>query len=400
MKVALVDPSLFTWPYDNALMGGLRAAGIEACVFGKALMPGEAPGPQPGLVEHFYPALSRWPLAASPPGLRRAIKGLVHGASMASLRGVLADWRPDVIHFQWAPLPVVDRRFLPAFRRLAPLVMTVHDSVPFNGNPGASVQRLGALEILRQFDALIVHTEQSRRRLIAHGLDGGKVTQVAHGLLDDSASALQALPPAESLASARITFVAFGKIKPYKGVDTLIEAVARIAPAQRARCRVLVVGEPHMDIRPLRALAERLGVTEVEFDLRRVPDDELGALFGAADAAVMPYREIDASGVLTIAIQAGRPIVASSIGNFAELLEPETNALLVPSGDAAALAAAMDRFVADAALRGRLAAGVRDLRGRIPGWAEIGRATVAVYQRLRDTAGRTDPAREAARADA
>ena len=85
-----------------ARLAVLRAAGVEARVFGKALQAGEAPGTQPGLVQHFYPGLSRWPLSGAPPTLRRALKGIVHGASMAGLRGVLAQWRPHVIHFQWA----------------------------------------------------------------------------------------------------------------------------------------------------------------------------------------------------------------------------------------------------------------------------------------------------------
>jgi glycosyltransferase involved in cell wall biosynthesis len=383
MKVALIDPSLFTWPYDRELMQGLRAVGVDARVFGKVLVAGEAPGPQRGLVEHFYPSLARGPLAGLPHAIQRCVKGLSHGSSLSRLAQVFAGWRPDAIHFQWAPLPVVDRRFLPALRRIAPLVMTVHDSTPFNGNPGARIQQWGARQIFRDFDALIVHTEQARRRLGELGVSDDRIALIPHGLLCDGGAAMESLPPVEDLAGPDVTFLMFGKIKPYKGVDTLIEALARMPPELRGRTRVRVVGKPYMDIEPLRQMAQSLGVVErMAFDLRLVPDEELADVFAGAAAVVMPYREIDASGVLTMAIQSARIIVASNIGNFAELLANDRNALLVAPGDAAALSTAMSRVVADADLRGRLAGGVRALRTTIPSWTTIGEQTALLYRRL------------------
>lgn len=383
MKAALIDPSLFTWPYDRELMLGLRQNGVEPLIFGKALAAREAPGAQPGLVEHFYPSLVAGPMAAMPGPVRRGFKGVSHAMSLARLLPTLRRLRPDVIHFQWAPLPVVDRLFLPALRRIAPLVLTVHDSTPFNGNPGARIQRIGAVSILRDFAALIVHTEQARRRLVAYGLPADKLTLIPHGLLHDGGPAMDRLMPVEELPDQQVRFLMFGKIKPYKGVDTMIRALALLPPEQRARCRVHVVGKPYMDMAPLRALAEQSGVADrIEYDLRLVPDEELPGLFNDAAVLLMPYREIDASGVLMMALVAGRPIIASNIGNFAETLETERNALLVHADDAASLARAMGRVIVDRALRHGLAAGVRDLRRRIPSWTEIGRSTTALYRQL------------------
>ena len=103
-------------------------------------------------------------------------------------------------------------------------------------------------------------------------------------------------------------------------------------------------------------------------------------MLSAADGLLFPYREIEASGVLMAAIAHGKAIIASRIGSFAETLTESENALLVPAGDPAALASALERFVASATLREMLTVGVRVLRDEIPSWPEIAQATTSVYE--------------------
>jgi glycosyltransferase involved in cell wall biosynthesis len=88
----------------------------------------------------------------------------------------------------------------------------------------------------------------------------------------------------------------------------------------------------------------------------------VGDYFAAADAAVLPYRDATGSAVAAQALAAGLPVVASAIGGLAETVCDGENGLLVPAGDAAALAAALARL-ADVALRAHLSAGARS-------WAE------------------------------
>ena len=372
MRIALVDPSLFTPPYDAALVQGLRGLGHEVRLYGPATVAGRDHLP------HFYRLAARAPRATA-----RWLKGASHAAGMAALGRALARERPDVIHFQWAPLPAVDRWFLPRLRRIAPLVLTVHDSTPFNGNPSSRLQALGAHTILAGFDALIAHTEGAVARLAAAGIDAHRLHRIAHGLLG-AVEARERGAQGPGRSDTRIEILAFGKIKPYKGVDVLIDAVARLDAARRTALRVRVVGQAYMPTEPLVQRAAQAGVSDCfEFDFRFVPDAEAQALFERAALLVFPYRTIDASGVLMIALAAGRPVIASRIGNFAELLEHERDALLVRPDDPAELAAALARFIDDAGLRERLANGARALRASVPTWAEIARATVDVYRGLR-----------------
>jgi glycosyltransferase involved in cell wall biosynthesis len=382
MRIALIDPSLFTWPYDEALADGLEAAGHEVAVFGKVLGAPMDPVADRRMFQHFYGGLQRQPLAGLPRPLWMTAKGLSHIAAWTRLPGLLRAWGCDVAHFQWTPLPVVDRWFLPALRNLMPIVLTVHDSAPFNDAPGSSIQRLGATSILRLFDRLVVHTDRARQRLLDYGVDGERVERIPHGLLYEGASPQARSPVAVPADDGVIEFLQFGKIKPYKGVDVLIRAVAALPPALRDRMRVRIVGKPYMDMGPLLDLVRSLSVERsVIFDLRFVDDAEIGRLFEACHALVMPYREIDASGVLMTAFTFGRPVVASAIGAFSEMLEDGRHGLLVPPDDPAALATAMATVIADPEGRLRMTAEMARLGAAIPSWTAIAEQTVGLYRR-------------------
>jgi glycosyltransferase involved in cell wall biosynthesis len=378
MKAAVVDPAWFTPPYDLELVEGLRRAGDEVRLYTKRLAANELAAPGAPIIPHFYRALDGWVLELPQP-LVRGIKGVSHVIDMARLVAHFRRWRPDIIHFQWLPLPLVDRAFLAALRRVAPLILTVHDSNPYQGAPGTAVLRAGTNALFDEFDAIIVHTAQSRERLVAKGVSPAKIARIPHGVLHPS---LQQVPCRAKLAAddATVEFLAFGKIKPYKGVDVLIRAAALLTPAQRARSRFRIVGKPYMNMQPLFDLIAALGVGDCfEIDLRFVGDEEMPFLFERAAVTVFPYREIDASGVLMTALSAGRAIIASRIGLFGELLTDEREALLVPPDDPQGLAAALARVIDDRPLREGLAEGARALRDAIPSWTEIGLKTHELY---------------------
>jgi len=381
MKIALIDPSLFTWPYDNELAQGLRENGHEVVIYGKHLAEGEPGKGEPHYREFFYPFMQRRAMQALPKPVFLALKGLMHPYFLTKLLKELRQWRPDVIHFQWAPLPVIDRYFIPAFRRIAPVILTVHDSTPFNNNPRSRLQRVGSIEIFKQFDRLIVHTEQAKGRLIAYGLPEARIARIPHGLLE---SGIPSLPPSAAAAASTdrpVTLLLFGKLKPYKGADILIRALGAMQPQTRARCHVRIVGKSYMDVEPLRALAKEQGVeSNIAWDLRFVDHSEMADIFSQADVMVMPYREIDASGVLMAALAMGRPIVASRIGLFSELLEDGKHGYLVPCEDVQGLSVALAKLVEDAKLRSTMGEEVRALKESIPGWRVIAQMTEALYR--------------------
>ncbi len=179
-RVALIDPGDFTPAYDLALANGLLDAAHEICCIGSYGF--REAGRLAFRHEHFYRGLDRPLMRQLPATLLRAAKGASHGLDMATLGKRLQDWRPDIVHFQWLPLPLMDRLFLPRLQRFVPLVITLHDSNPYNGAVGR-LMRLGYLAMIHGADAVIVHTAQAEARLAELGLPSSRVHRLPHGLL-------------------------------------------------------------------------------------------------------------------------------------------------------------------------------------------------------------------------
>jgi glycosyltransferase involved in cell wall biosynthesis len=397
MRVAVLDPSLFTFPYDHALCEALARRGWEVVLVGSprptsSMIPGLASGYERWA--HFYRrAHGPWARRIEP--LRLALKGLEHVGDMVRLVRRLEAWRPDVIHFQWLPLPVVDRWFLRRLRRLASLVLTVHDTEPFQGSPSSPLQLWGLRDALRRFDGWVVHTEFSRRELVRRtGLPEDRVFVVPHGVLDyyrrlRGTARRETGPP----DVPRILF--FGLIKPYKGLDLLVEALARLPDELRRTVRLDVVGLPRMDVRPLQARARDLGVGEnVRWDLRFVPETEVPEIFESATVVVLPYRRADQSSVLMTALAFDKPVVATRVGGLAEVLRDGVHGLLVEPGDVEGLARALATLLTDAGLRRRMAEAIRTLAAGDLSWDAVAARTLEVYGEIRRRGPGRDTGRE------
>ncbi len=376
LRVALVDPGDFTPPYDEALARGLRQIGCRVRLWGMAGRPAADPDLDKG--GHFYRPLAGPLGRLLPRAAHPLVKGLVHPFDLARLRSRLERDGVDIVHLQWVPLPLLDLRWIVRLRRRVPVLLTVHDTRPYHGVRGGPVV-WGLERLLRAVDALIVHTEDARRRLIAAGHPPRRVHTIPHGLLE-----LAPPDPPPLVGHRPIRLLLFGAIKPYKGVDVLLEALARLAPDRRTRLRVTIAGRPFVDLTPLHAVIARHDLGRiVELRPGFVADAEVSRLIAEADVMLLPYRSIDASGVSMSAVAAGRPVIASALPGFVELFGRDRGAILVPPEDPAALARAIESLVDEPQRLVALGRAMRELRAAIPSWTEIARRTLAVYEQLR-----------------
>lgn len=373
VRVLLVDPSLFTAPYDAALTQGLLEAGVEPTWAVRPTRPGDRQELPPQRVDAFF---YRFVERASflPSQLRTLCKGVAHAWGLARLVWRVARRRPDIVHFQWIVVPPLDTLAIWLLRSFAPVVLTVHDSVPFNGEAMSRWQTWGFELPLKLSERVIVHTKAGREALLARGIADEKITVIPHGPLS--------LPVGPSRpritrggVEERYTFVAFGEIKPYKGCDVLVEALGLLPELIRKQTRVVIAGRPRMDLAPLRERIAALGLrTTVELRAARLSEQEMADLFNEADCFVMPYRQIDASGVYFLVKSYGKWLIASRAGVFAEELRDGAHGFLVTPGSADQLAVSLARAVVE---RPKPERGEPDAA-----WTAIGQATSELYREL------------------
>src|SRR5919112_4589140 len=243
VRVHLIDPSGDVMPYDHALAAALARRGLKVELITSRFVHGPAPAPVGyGVTESFYRLATRF--GDRSPRRRRAVRIAEHVPDMLRYRRRAGD--ADVRHFQWLPIERIDAWLLPAAR---PRVLTMHNVIRRE-----SVD----LRLARRMDAVIVHTR--------HGADllggGERVHVIPHGAFEHLTRQRDERPLPEELAAVEGPVVlCFGVVRPYKGVDVLVDAFRSVEGAE-----LWVVG------RPLGVDLESLAAPKVRFVPRYVAD--------------------------------------------------------------------------------------------------------------------------------
>ena len=368
MKVQLVDPSAFTPPYDRALAAALARAGAEVELLTARFLHGPVPAAEGYRVEErFYRRSAARGLEAP---ARLPFKAAEHVPDMLRLRRAVD---ADVVHYQWLTIPALDVHLLPPRR---PRLSTAHYILP----PRPS--RRQARSVRRVFgamDAVVAHSEHSAARLRNEvGLDPKKVRVIPHGAFDYLTKLPAEKPlPAELEGAEGPVILSFGLLRPYKGLENLIEAYGRIAGSG---AELWVVGNPRMDVGPLRRQAAEVG-GRVRFVTRFVDEAEIPAIFRRADLVVLPYLDAEHSGVLYTGLAFGKPLLLSAVGGFPEVAEAGA-ARLVPPGDSDALADALQELIGDENARATLGTAAARAADGPFSWDEAARLHLDLYREL------------------
>jgi glycosyltransferase involved in cell wall biosynthesis len=289
--------------------------------------------------------------------------------------------RADIVHVHLGEdLAILGLAALAARPRRLPVVMTVHCSLAYTLKvfdiKTALLRTLGgAMErhAVRHVAATLVYTERLADRM-AGQLGAGSVQVMRRGV-DRALFAAPGEPPFARTADPTVLFV--GRVAHQKGVETLVDAAARL---RTPRARVVLVGDGP-DRAKVERLVRRLGVEDRVHVTGFVPHDRIPAALAAADVVVLPSVYEELGTVLIEALHAGVPVVASRVGGIPDVVEHGVTGLLVAPGDAARLAAALDVVLGDPALAERLGA---NAARRAPEYdlEHVGAKIQALYERL------------------
>jgi len=368
MRVQLVDPPAYTPPYDFSLAAALARARVQV-ELSTSRPTYDAPSADGFAVrEDFY---RRTMARDRTMPVRRALRLGEHVPDMLRHRRA-SPTRADVVHYQWLTLEGLDARLLADG---LPRVFTSHN-VMRRGT--GRLRERAVRSLIGAVDAVVTHTDGGARELVErYGASSEAVRVIPHGAFDYLTRQADERPLPDELAAVEgPVILSFGVLRPYKGVDVLVDAFRHLHGAE-----LWIVGRPWMDIAPLRAAAEAATGT-VRFIDRFVAESELPAYFRRADVVALPYRSIDQSGVLYTALAFGKAIVASAIGGFREIGEQHGAVRLVPPGDAEVLRQALDHLLADPTARSAQEARAAAAAAGPYSWDEAARLTLALYEEL------------------
>lgn len=199
-----------------------------------------------------------------------------------------------------------------------------------------------------------VACSEAGRRWIADSEPGAfenKVHRVYHGIQSEEWQ-MECVPQRPPL------FVAIGRLTPKKGFDVFVRAAAKVLAQMPADFEIIGEGREEAC---LRGLIRELGVSRQVRLTGWLSPERIRERFLRARSLVHPGIVLESNnqdGVANVVLEAmaaGLPVIVSSIPALTEVVEHERTGLLVPPGDADALAAAMQRLAGDDALATRLA---------------------------------------------
>ncbi|MEV4344632.1 glycosyltransferase [Actinoplanes sp. NPDC049596] len=262
----------------------------------------------------------------------------------------LRSFRPDVLVLQWWTGTVLHSYLVLCLtaRLLGVKVVVEFHEVQDTGEAAHKWASLYCRKLirplLRSTDGVIVHSRFDRVALRqTYDLTGVPDEIALHGPFDHHERAVPAPRPASG--PTRLLF--FGTIRPYKGLEDLIEAFGSLP----ADYELTVVGETWEGwTLPAELIAASPAAARITFVNRYVTDAEVDGFFAAADLVVLPYRRSSASGPLHIAMSHGLPVVVTAVGGLVEAAEEYSGAVFAPAASPAALA---QSIVAAAARTGR-----------------------------------------------
>lgn len=263
-------------------------------------------------------------------------------------RRVRAD-APDMLILQWwvpywTPCLTMISRWIKRNTNI-PIIYICHNVVPHDG--GGTLDRRLALTVLRQGDAFIVHSEQDRYRLLAL-LPSARVIKAqiptyAEVAGPGGSSVAPELRQELGLPAGRPILLFFGFVRPYKGLEYLIQAMPRVR--EQLNAHLLVVGEFWTPPIFYKRYAAEFAVEQaVTFVNRYVPNEELQPYFDLADVVVLPYVSATQSAVVQLAFGFGKPVITTRVGGLHEVVQDGVNGLIVPPQDEQALAEAIVRY--------------------------------------------------------
>jgi alpha-maltose-1-phosphate synthase len=255
------------------------------------------------------------------------------------LKGILTS-KYDIVHIQgnsylfflFVPLVKIKRK---------PIFWTMHD-VDFRPTNAGVRGKLESLMVSvfcqngwlsRKVNVIIVHGSKLKDDLVSKGLSENKIYVIPHF---DYGYLLPLLSKRDNNNSDGKYVLLFGKIKPYKGVEILLDASRLARKKLGDKLTVIIAGRGNVSY--LDALLSDNDLKYIHLQTGFVPDIDVPKLLSNAKFLVLPYKEASQSGVVSLAYTFSKPVIVSNVGSISEYVDQGVTGLIFEAGDTRQLA--------------------------------------------------------------
>ncbi len=315
----------------------------------------------------------------------------------AKLLRYAATAKPKVFHILWHnPFEVFDRVVLMRYYKLCgkKIAFTAHNvnARKRDGND-TWLNRFSLRAQYRAADHIFVHTQRMKQELRADfAVAEDKISVIPFGInntLPNTAMTCAQARQALGLESRHKVLLFFGNVAPYKGLEYLVGAFARIATDDE-NYRLVITGsvkncpeywsaiERSADFASVR--------TKVLSQIGFIPDSEAEKYFKAADVLVLPYSHIFQSGVLFLGYSFGLPVIATDVGSLREDIVEGSTGYVCDRCNDEDLTKALRKYFASDLFRDLSThrEAIRTYANDRYSWTRVGEITKGIYARLSD----------------
>lgn len=329
------------WPFarheEIGLVPAFATSGDELLV--DVLRGNSSPAPSRGEGWELRQAVVEVPSQRPATAAWAISRGRTYSRRVSDRRRTLAQFQPDLTHvlFQnhltdWWDLPRLTKRTV--------LVSTVHDVVPHKGRLPSALQAAALRSLYARCGHIVVHHEAVADRLLSEfpDIDAARVTVI------EPQFPRLAAPVGAKTGCDGVSLLAFGTLRPNKGLKHLFEAMSAISEPS-VRLTVAGHGDAHLE----RALAEAASRDpRIRAEIGWVTPERKAELYRDADVVVLPYSSFSSqSGVLHDAYAARRPLIVTDVGALGATVRRDDSGWVVPPGDTDALATTICDVLAD-----------------------------------------------------
>lgn len=265
---------------------------------------------------------------------KNKIQGLkLYLNDLKKIMKIIKEFKPNVFHLQEVQHVFFEKKLVKKSKKIVnKTFFTAHNILSHESKKGEKRKLSSWYKV---FDGIIVHNEMSREMLHKYSNYKKDIFVIPHGTYDTYKNTKQ------EKVHEKITFLQFGLIREYKGVDILLEAISLLPKNICESCKFVIAGnlkKSYYDF-DIYEKVKKLNIEEsVELIIRRIEDDEIPNLFNNVDYCVFPYRHIYGSGALLMAYTYNKPVIVSNIPVFIEETENGSTGLVFESCDSNDLA--------------------------------------------------------------